>query len=209
MPSPRPAPSRSREPRRATAASTRNTTSGSSTDSSPCRSPPRAAPRKASITLRCPFSTGSGAAGRPCTRRRARLASWRVASGDRPTMEAISSKLRSNMSCSTKVTRSAGVSVSSTTSRARPTASASCASSSGLPAPGPSATASGRWCASSSSSESSRRDSRARSMSRQTRPITVVSQPRGWQSRPARHARGAASFPAPRPSASLREPSMR
>jgi hypothetical protein len=47
----------------------------------------------------------------PCTRRRARLASCRTATVERPMMGAISSKERSNMSCSTKATRSAGASV--------------------------------------------------------------------------------------------------
>ena len=62
--------------------------------------------------------------GLPCTRRRARLASWRAAAGERPTTGAMSSNGRLNMSCSTKATRSAGARVSSTTSMATPIESA-------------------------------------------------------------------------------------
>jgi hypothetical protein len=54
-------------------------------------------------------------------RRRARLASWRAASGERSTIGAISSKDTANMSCSTNAMRSGGDSVSSTTRSARPT----------------------------------------------------------------------------------------
>jgi catechol 2,3-dioxygenase-like lactoylglutathione lyase family enzyme len=57
-------------------------------------------------------------AGAPRTRRRARLASCRVASAERPTIGAIPSNGMSNMSCSTKERRSAGVNLSSTTSSA-------------------------------------------------------------------------------------------
>ena len=64
--------------------------------------------------------SASGTACSPWTRRRARLASWRAASGERSTIGAISSNGTANMSCSTKASRSAGVSVSRTTSRARP-----------------------------------------------------------------------------------------
>ena len=111
----------------------------------------------------------------PCTRRRARLASWRAASGERPTIGAISSNGTANMSCSTKASRSAGASVSSTTSsasadrvgqqrlaargrrrRALDDRVGHARPSSGLLAP--------RSCAS-------------RSMSRHTRAETVVSQP--------------------------------
>jgi hypothetical protein len=88
-------------------------------------------------------------------------------------MGAISSKDKSNMSCSTNAMRSAGARVSSTTNSARPTESASCASCSGLtPAPRPTAGL-GR-CASRGSS---RRDLRERNMSRHTRATTVVSHP--------------------------------
>ena len=55
------------------------------------------------------------------TRRRARLASWRVACGERSTIAAISSNGTANMSCSTNASRSAGLSVSSTTCSAIPT----------------------------------------------------------------------------------------
>ncbi len=65
------------------------------------------------------------------TWRRARLASWRVASGERSTIAAISSNGTANMSCSTNASRSAGLSVSSTTCSAIPTESASNASCSG------------------------------------------------------------------------------
>jgi hypothetical protein len=88
-------------------------------------------------------------------------------------MGTISSKGRSNISCSTNATRSAGPSVSSTTSSARPTESASCASCSGsLPSAWltiGSGTSAPRGC--------SRRDLRERSMSRHTRATTVVSDP--------------------------------
>jgi hypothetical protein len=88
-------------------------------------------------------------------------------------MGAISSKGRANMSCSTKARRSAGASVSSTTRSARPTESASSASCSG-------STPLGRLAIgwdTSGPSGSSRRDLRERSMSRETRATTVVSQP--------------------------------
>ena len=68
----------------------------------------------------------------PRTRRRARLASCLAVAGERPTIGAISSKGRSNMSCRTNASRSAGARVSSTTCSASPTESASSASSSGL-----------------------------------------------------------------------------
>jgi hypothetical protein len=57
---------------------------------------------------------------------------WRAATGERSTIGTISPKGMANMSCSTKASRSAGVSVSSTTSRARPIESASTASCSGF-----------------------------------------------------------------------------
>ena len=63
--------------------------------------------------------SGSGVA--PRTRRRARLASCRVAAGERSTIGAISSNGTANMSCRTNASRSAGASVSSTTSSASPT----------------------------------------------------------------------------------------
>src|SRR5262249_13533688 len=108
----------------------------------------------------------------PLTRGRAALASWRAAASDRPTIRAISSKGRSNKSCSTKATRSTGVNVLKTIRRAEPTESASRASSAGLAGRRLSGTS--RLC---SSSDSSFLDLRNRSMSRQTLATTVVSQP--------------------------------
>jgi hypothetical protein len=87
-------------------------------------------------------------------------------------MGAISSKGSSNMSCSTKASRSDGLSVSSTTINANPTESAIRASSSGLGARSTVTIGSG----SHEPAWSSRRARRARSMSRETRPTTVVSQ---------------------------------
>ena len=55
-----------------------------------------------------PAEVGVGRPAPPCTRRRARLASWRAAVGERPTIGAISSNGMANMSCSTKASRSAG-----------------------------------------------------------------------------------------------------
>jgi hypothetical protein len=77
------------------------------------------------------------------------------------------------MSCSTKASRSEGSSVSSTTSRATPTESASRACFSGS---NPSSTIV-TGLASSVSKGYSRRDERERSMLRQIRATTVVSQP--------------------------------
>jgi hypothetical protein len=67
----------------------------------------------------------------PWTRRRARLASWRAASGERSTIGAISPNGTVNMSCSTNASRSGGDSVSSTASSAAPTESPSSAWCSG------------------------------------------------------------------------------
>jgi len=77
------------------------------------------------------------------------------------------------MSWSTNANRSAGVSVSSTTRSASPTESASSASCSGSLWSSTVTTGSG----SQEPTYSSRRVRRARSMSRQTRPTTVVNQP--------------------------------
>ena len=55
----------------------------------------------------------------PLTRRRALLASCLAAVGDRPTMGAISSNGRSNMSWRTKARRSAGAMASSTTKKSQ------------------------------------------------------------------------------------------
>ena len=78
-------------PGRSTPPSDRSTMSWSSTAMSPSMSPSRAAAMKASTTAHWWVTSVSGTAA-PCTRRRARLASWRVAVGERPTMAAISSK---------------------------------------------------------------------------------------------------------------------
>jgi len=99
-----------------------------------------------------------------------------VAAGLRSTSGAISSKGSPNMSCSTNARRSAGESVSSTTSGASPTESAMSASCSG--SVGPSRVTLGICSA------SSRRARRARSMSRHTRPTTVVSHPRRFSTAP-------------------------
>ena len=154
--------------------SARTTRSGSRTARRPSKSPPRNAARKASTTSRCRTRSGSGAAAAPPrTRRRARLASCRAASAERPTIGAISSNGIANMSWSTKARRSAGVNRSRTTSSASPTESASSASCSGLLSRVPVATGSGA----SGVNGSSRRDVRDRSMSRHTRATTVVSHP--------------------------------
>jgi predicted enzyme related to lactoylglutathione lyase len=117
----------------AAAASARSTMSGSSIASRASKSPSREAARKAATTSRCRETSGRiGSPGPACwIRRRARLASCRVAVGESSTIGAISSNGTANMSCSTNASRSAGVSVSSTTSKARPTESASTASCSG------------------------------------------------------------------------------
>src|SRR5438128_2307242 len=65
--------------------SLRKTTSGSRTASNPSKSPERAAARNASTTDRWRARSASGFGATRCTRRRARLASWRVASGVRLT----------------------------------------------------------------------------------------------------------------------------
>ncbi len=180
------------------------TTFGSRMATSPSKSPSRAAARKASMTSRCALTSASGV-GAACTRRRARLASWRAASGERSTIGAISSYGRANMSCSTNASRSAGLSVSSTTNSASPTASASSASCSGV---GPSA----RSTIGSGSCRSigcSRRAVRERSMLSDTRATTVVSQALrlSMASASERLSRSQASCTAS--SASVREPSIR
>jgi hypothetical protein len=107
------------------------------------------------------------------------------------------------MSCSTKASRSAGVSVSSTTSRARPIESASTASCSGLVPPA------AVWSMTGGPTGSSRRDMRDWSMFRDTRATIVVSQPPRFSTSPApaRLNRSQASCTAS--SASLAEPSTR
>jgi hypothetical protein len=131
-------------------------------------------------------------------------ASWRAATGERSTIGAISSNVMPKTSWSTKASRSAGSSVSSTMRSARPTESASMASDSGSHAPRV-MIGSGRR----TSSESSRRDVRARSISRHTRATTVVSQRRrlATSSTSARLNRIQVSWTAS--SASLADPSMR
>ena len=184
--------------------SDRSSTSGSRTARSRSKSPSRAAARKASTTAHWPSRSTSGT-GAPWTRRRPRLASWRVAVGVRPTIGAISSNGTANTSCSTNATRSAGASESSTTSSASPTESPSRASCSGsMPASGLTM-GSGTWV----SRDASRRVLRDRSMLRQTRPTTVVSQARRFSTSlvSVRLRRIQASWTAS--SASLTEPSMR
>src|SRR5260221_10117747 len=147
--------------------------------------------------------SGSGSGAAPRTMRRARLASWRAASGERSRISAISENGTANMSCRTNASRSTGVSVSRTTSSAMPTESASTACSSG-----PSST---RTIGSgvNSSSACSRRARRTRSSSRQTRATPVVSQPPRFATASAseRPRRNHASCTAS--SASVREPSIR
>src|SRR5262249_6489372 len=103
-------------PVRTTAWSARTPTPGSRTATSAPRSPLREAARKACTTSRRRVRSASGAVSAPWIRRRARLASCRVAAGERSTIGAISSKGMANMSCRTNASRSAGVSVSRTTS---------------------------------------------------------------------------------------------
>lgn len=132
--------------------------------------------------------------------RRARLASWRVAASERPTIGAISSNGIANMSRSTNASRSPGVSVSSTTSSARPTESASSTDSSG---PSSSRVMIG------SGTNSSRRALRERSMSRQTRPTTVVSQPARFSTSEVSLRLSRSHDSCTASSASLNEPSIR
>ena len=134
----------------------------------------------ASTTSRWAARPTSGSGAWPRTRRRARLASWRAASGERSTIGAISSNGTPNMSWRTNESRSAGVSVSMITKRAMPTESASSASCSGSSSPSRATSGSGTL-----TSGCSARDLRERSMSRQTRPTTVVSQPPGFSIEPA------------------------
>ncbi len=163
-------------------ASIRSTTPGSSTATRAPKSPPRAAEKKASTTARWRARSGSGAGtAAPFTRRRALLASCRAAAGVRPTMGAISSKGKSNMSCRTNASLSAGARVSSTTSRARPTESASTASSSGCSSLSGPMTGSGTC----TPKDSSRRRLRDRSMFRHTRATIVVSHPPRFSTPPA------------------------
>ena len=117
----------------------------------PHRSRPSGPPRRRRRPPRARGPDRRRALTPPCTRRRARLASWRVASGERSTMGAISSNGTANMSCNTNASRSAGARVSSTTSSARPTESASTASCSGSLQSGRSTIGSGTYASSDSS----------------------------------------------------------
>ena len=147
----------------------------------------------------------------PRTRRRARLASWRVAVGVRSTIGAISSNGRPNVSWRTNASRSAGGSRSRTMSIARPIESASTVRCSGSPmadAEPPwmlEMIGSGIW----TPTRSSRRVERARSRSRLRRATIVVSQPPRFSTAAlsARLARSQASWTVS--SASDSEPSMR
>ena len=131
----------------------------------------------------------------PRTRRRPRLASCRAAAGLRSTIGAISSNDTPNMSCSTNASRSAGVSSSSTTSSASPTVSASSACCAGSVASSSLTTGSGIQVP----TYSSLRVRRARSMSMQIRPTTVVSQPPRFVTSPCQSGSVAATPLGPRP----------
>ena len=89
-------------------ASARRTTSRSSIATRRSKSPSRAAAMNASTTSRCAARSGSGLGAEPRTRRRARLASCRAASGVRSISGAISSNGIANMSWSTNASRSGG-----------------------------------------------------------------------------------------------------
>ena len=190
----------------ATKPSVRSTTSGSSSSTSLARSPARAAAKKASITAPGAVSVPSGSCVPAIlTRCRARLASCLDASWVRPSIGAISPNGTSNTSCSTKATRSAGVSVSSTTSIASPTESASSASCSGV---GPSAglsTGSGTH----GPARLSGLAALARSAFRQTLVTIVVSQPPRFSTPPAPAAANLTHASCTASSASSSDPSIR
>ncbi len=156
-----------------TAESARSVAPESSSESSAWKFPDREAWRNARTSSSCRCVTVSRPSDAPRTRRRARLASCRVASAVLPTIAATSSNGTSKRSCSTNATRSAGCSASTRICMATPIESARIASSSGL-SPG----AIAAWPRRGSSGvKSSRRLSRRFSASRQTRATTVVSQP--------------------------------
>jgi hypothetical protein len=113
------------------AASARTTALGSRTPSRASKSPARAAARKAAARRRCRSRSASGSFTPAWIRRRARLASCRVASGERPTTSATCSNGTWNVSCSTKAIRSAGASLVEKHEHGRTTESASRASCSG------------------------------------------------------------------------------
>ena len=92
-------------PPAAAAASACTANAGSSTSSSFVASPKRSAARNFSTRECCWASSSSGRVETPRTRRRARLASCRAASGERPVIRAISSNGKSKRSCSTKAIR--------------------------------------------------------------------------------------------------------
>ena len=109
---------------RQVARSARITTSGSRTRRSASKSPARDAAMERLDELPLPRDRRLGRGPAPRTRRRARLASFRVAVGVRSTIGAISSNGRPNVSWRTNASRSAGDSVSRTMSIASPTDSA-------------------------------------------------------------------------------------
>ncbi|CAL9646338.1 hypothetical protein SUDANB130_06473 [Streptomyces sp. enrichment culture] len=110
--------------------STRSSTSGDNTRSRPSMSPPAVAPRNARTTSSCWWEETCARLPRR-TWRRADVASCLVAAAERPTTPAISSNGTPNTSCSTNVTRSAGVMASRTVSNAMLTASSRVTRSSG------------------------------------------------------------------------------
>jgi hypothetical protein len=148
-----------------------STTSGSSTAKSPSKSPTRAAARKASTAFLCCVRSTSGIGPDPLTFRRARLASCLAATGEHPTMEAISSNGTANMSCSTNPSRSWGAKVSND-KKGQPNRVGYQCFLFGIRSSRPRIKS-----VKCSSRNSSPRDLRDRSMSRHTRPMTVVSHP--------------------------------
>src|SRR5260221_65351 len=154
--------------------SARATTSGSSTATSASRLPSRDAARNASTSSHWRSSGTSAEAVAPRSLRRARLASWRVASVERWTTGPIWSNGSPNVSCRTNARRSAGLRVSRTMSIASPTESASRASCSGSTPSGLETTGSGMATSRASSIGSSRLEARVRRRSRQSRATIVV-----------------------------------
>ena len=139
------------------------------------------------------------------TRRRARLASWRVASGERSTIGAISSNGTANMSCSTNASRSAGAERLEHHQQREPDRVGQQRLVLGV---GPVGAVDDRL-GHARAERLLRRVSRERSMFRETRPTTVVSQPPRFSTVAAsvRFSRSHASWTAS--SASLSEPSIR
>ena len=124
-------------------------------------------------------------------------------------MGAISSKGTPNMSCSTNASRSAGESVSSTTSSASPTESASSASCSGSIRSARLTIGSGTCTPGGSPRGTSRLEERERSVSRHTRPTTVVSHPLRFSTPLVSERLSLSQVSWTASSASLIEPSMR